>query len=191
MTLSDIAYSRLASQQIAGTGFETVKDLVGWMCAMQAQDFAWWSGLSAADSGNALEMVKPELVTEMAGNKAYWLNGSNHGKVENNSSVFLLPAYDEFLISYRDRGASLSPEIGKKTVSDNGIFRPVVVINGQVKGLWKKTTTNAKVLVEVNLFQQPGKKVKNIIEEKALIFGSFLKKTTEVVITTLNNISKQ
>ena len=39
MDLSGIAKFRLASQQIENPKFATVKDIVGWMGAMQAQDF--------------------------------------------------------------------------------------------------------------------------------------------------------
>ncbi len=39
MNLKDIAKARLINQQIAGTRFKTAKEIVRWMCAMQAQDF--------------------------------------------------------------------------------------------------------------------------------------------------------
>src|SRR5689334_10831480 len=40
MNLIDVGNYRLISQQIAGTKFKTVKDIVGWMGAMQAQDYS-------------------------------------------------------------------------------------------------------------------------------------------------------
>jgi hypothetical protein len=101
------------------------------------QDFKWWSGLSVADSRNALEIVKPDLVYEKVGVETYWfLSCHNSPRIANNSA-HLLPAFDEFLISYKDRNASLTLTNFKKAVSENGIFRPVIVINGQVMGLWK------------------------------------------------------
>src|SRR5829696_3376334 len=39
MKVIDIANIRLISQQIVGTKFKTAKELVGWMGAMQAQDY--------------------------------------------------------------------------------------------------------------------------------------------------------
>jgi len=39
MNLTDISILRLRNQQIASTNFKTVKELVGWMGAMQAQDY--------------------------------------------------------------------------------------------------------------------------------------------------------
>ncbi|HCT30673.1 MAG TPA: hypothetical protein DIW31_08030 [Bacteroidales bacterium] len=40
MTLSDISNIRLINQQVTATKFKTAKDIVGWMGAMQAQDYA-------------------------------------------------------------------------------------------------------------------------------------------------------
>jgi len=40
MNLTDIANIRLISQQIEQTKFKTVKELVDWMSAIQAQDYA-------------------------------------------------------------------------------------------------------------------------------------------------------
>jgi hypothetical protein len=54
--------------------------------------------------------------------------------------MFLLVAFDEYIIAYRDRSAVLPSENFSKAVSSNGIFRPVIVVNGQVIGLWKKST---------------------------------------------------
>src|SRR5438046_1563490 len=55
MTLKDIAKIRLYNQQIAGTTFKTPKDIVGWMGAMQAQDYAmakWAIGVRLPKSTN-------------------------------------------------------------------------------------------------------------------------------------------
>lgn len=48
MTIGDIVRYRLINQQIAGTSFKKPSDIVGWMVAMQAQEFAlakWAIGL--------------------------------------------------------------------------------------------------------------------------------------------------
>ena len=48
MTLTEISSCRLFSQKIASTEFASAKEVVGWMGAMQAQDFAmakWAVGL--------------------------------------------------------------------------------------------------------------------------------------------------
>jgi Na+-translocating ferredoxin:NAD+ oxidoreductase RnfE subunit len=60
-----------------------------------------------------------------------------------------LPAWDEYLVSYKDRQAVLQSDNHRKAISSNGIFHPVIVVNGKVIGLWKKTTNKKQpVLLE-------------------------------------------
>ena len=108
---------------------------------------------------------------------AKWAIGSRLS----DTSVHLLPAFDEFLISYKDRSSSLSLVNNKKTVSDNGIFRPFILVNGQVAGLWKRKIQKNKVIIETELFQTINKLTRNLIDKKASSFGKFLSKETEVV----------
>jgi hypothetical protein len=53
MKSTDIAQLRLVSQQIAGTKFKTAKEIVGWLGAMQEQDYAmvkWAIGVRLPNS---------------------------------------------------------------------------------------------------------------------------------------------
>ncbi len=95
-------------------------------------------------------------------------------------AVYLLPAFDEFIISYKERSASLPFENHKKTVSDNGIFRPVIVVNGQVMGIWKRALKRDRVIVETELFTQPDKIIVSLIEKSLAQYGHFLEKETEI-----------
>jgi hypothetical protein len=91
-----------------------------------------------------------------------------------------LPAYDEFLISYRDRSASLSLTSNKKTVSVNGIFYPVIVVDGQVSGVWRRSVKNGKVTIELTEYFKLDKSRRELIEQKAYTVGKFLNKETEI-----------
>lgn len=149
-------------------------------CPATLQDFVWWSGLSINDARQALESVKSSFISEIIGTETYWLTNSFSTSKRGNSSVHLLPAFDEFLISYRDRSASLSLIHNRKAVSDNGIFRPVIVIDGQVSGLWKRTTKKDKVIIETDLFQAQDRQIQDGIEKTVLNFESFFGKTTSM-----------
>jgi hypothetical protein len=93
------------------------------------KDFTWWSGLPVKDARNALEMAKPHLSEEIIESSAYYYKESSEFPEK---TVCLLPAYDEYIISYKDRTASLSSLNHSRAVSINGLFRPMIVINGQV-----------------------------------------------------------
>ena len=95
-------------------------------------DFVWWSGLPIADARKALEMNKATLISETIGTDTYWFADSVYLPSSPPDSVYLLPAFDEYLISYKNRSAAITLEDHTKAISNNGIFRPIIVVNGQI-----------------------------------------------------------
>lgn len=145
------------------------------------QDFCWWSGLSFSNAKQALELIKDHFICEKLHEQEYWLPNSFVLKKTYKESAFLLPAFDEFLISYKDRSAAILHEHQRKAFSNNGIFWPTIVIDGQVKGLWKREIKRETVVIEPDLFDKKNDKDKELIKEAAENFGSFLNKKTEVI----------
>jgi hypothetical protein len=145
------------------------------------QDFAWWSRLSTGDAKRALEMAKPGLNSDIVEGQTYWFPKSLSAPAIDPDEVHLLPAFDEFIISYKDRTASLPFENFNKAVSSNGIFRPVIVVNGQVIGIWKRTINKDAVIVETQFFKHPGDLLLSRLEEAVENYGGFLQKKTELI----------
>ena len=143
-------------------------------------DFVWWSGLPIADARKALEMNKATLISETIGTDTYWFADSVYLPSSPPDSVYLLPAFDEYLISYKNRSSAITLEDHTKAISNNGIFRPVIVVNGQISGLWKRTTKKDTVLIELDHFRPHSKKEIGLIEKAAESFGYFSGKKTEV-----------
>jgi hypothetical protein len=75
---------------------------------------------------------------------------------------------------------SLPFEMHHKAISSNGIFRPVIIVNGQVVGLWRKTTQKDKIRLETNFFQPVSNTIKSLIEEASAQYGDYLNKEVEV-----------
>jgi hypothetical protein len=148
------------------------------------QDFIWWSGLSVNNAKLALEMAKGDLIPETINSQTFWIDKSFSTPKIDRELVYFLPAFDEFIISYKDRSASLPFENHNKTVSSNGVFRPIIVVNGQVIGIWKRTVKNDRVIIEIALFEQSAKNSKSAIENAAIQFGQFLEKKTEILFGT-------
>lgn len=67
-----------------------------------------------------------------------------------------------------------------KTISNNVIFRPVVVINGQISGLWKQTIKKETAMIELDHFMPHNPAEKRLIEKAAETFGHFSGKKPEV-----------
>jgi hypothetical protein len=151
-------------------------------CPATLKDFIWWSGLPAKDAMHALEMVKSNFISEKIGNEIYWLTNSFKIKTALKNSVHLLPAFDEFLISYKDRTASLMPEHHKNALSTNGIFWPVIVVNGKVIGKWKRTFKKEKVIIETEIFEPQSKMRIAHMQKSAEKFGKFLERESEILI---------
>lgn len=162
------ALAKLAHRYLSSHGPATLKD------------FIWWSGLPVKDARNALEIVKSKFVSEKIGEETYWFSNSVPIQKKENQSVYLLPAFDEFLISYKDRSASFPLGNHKKAFTNNGIFRPIIIINGHVTGIWKRTVNKDAVLIETDYFQSHNKATRNLIESSAKSFGNFIEKSIKV-----------
>jgi hypothetical protein len=145
-------------------------------------DFAWWSGLSASDAIHVFEMVKLDFHSETIEAQPYWFSNTHSIPSTNRGTLHLLPAFDEFLISYTDRRAALPFESFSQAVSNNGIFHPIVVVNGQVTGIWKPTIQKGKVLVETEFFEPPEKTTLRLVEEAAKKYGNFLGMEAEIFL---------
>ena len=139
------------------------------------RDFAWWSGLPAGESRLALELVKDSLVSETIEAQTCWWN-PNEIRDSGEDSVHLLPAYDETIIGYQERSAVLPQQDFKKAVSSNGVFHPVVLVNGQVRGVWKRTMKKDRVEVEVAWFATGNLPEQEATERAAAEYAKFLGK---------------
>jgi hypothetical protein len=153
-------------------------------CPATLEDFIWWSNLTVKDARKAIDLIKSDFFQETIGSTKYLIPNASPKPILEKTSVHLLPAYDEFLISYRDRRSSLSEVNNKRTVSDNGIFYPTIVINGQVAGLWKRTFQKNKVIVSAGCFKPPDDSTIRKIALKVRDYGRFLEKETELIQKT-------
>ena len=101
------------------------------------QDFIWWSGLLTADARQGLEAVKANLMSATLDGEVYW-QSPTMPPLGQSSTAFLLPAYDEYLLGYKDRNAVLEPHHAQQVAPGGGVFRPIVVIDGRVVGTWRQ-----------------------------------------------------
>lgn len=105
----------------------------------------------------------------------YWMPKDLELPDKPQESVHLLPAFDEFMVSYKERGASLDVAHTAHTITANGIFKPIVVINGRVMGVWSRTEKRTSVLIEHQLLTDVSKSAQGIANAAAR-FGRFLGK---------------
>jgi len=138
------------------------------------QDFCWWSGLTVANAKMGLDSIKSKLDSVKINNQIYWIYHTSSSKMKEFESILFLPAFDEFIVSYKDRSPSLDQKIAKQVITSNGIFRPTIVVNGKVEGLWKRTLKKDHVLIEPHFFKSRNRLKKNALSEAVNHYEYFL-----------------
>ncbi|MEU3644848.1 winged helix DNA-binding domain-containing protein [Lentzea sp. NPDC034063] len=130
-------------------------------------DFANWCGIGVREASRGLEAVKHELVCETFDGKEYWLPPD----LTPGSGAFVLPAYDELVIGYKDRSAFFTRYDEIPISTYNGMFYATIIEDGQIAGLWRRVMK--KTSVDVELRPLPGFDVDRLAEHTAR-FGDFL-----------------
>lgn len=144
------------------------------------KDFAWWSGLPMGDVRKAINFIKNELeIFEIEQTTYYDLPLPNPSIVEND--VFLLPAFDEYMVSYTNRNAALPPQYAAQAISNNGIFKPILVHQGKVIGLWKRTLKPKHIEVELLPFEPISSLLEGQIQERFVAFQNYVADNQQVI----------
>ena len=151
-------------------------------CPATLHDFVWWSGLSVSDAKNALEMIKDQFISEKKDTAEYWFPNSFSPSKKHRESIFLLPAFDEFLISYKNRTAAIPIELSGKAFSNNGIFWPTIVVNGQVAGLWKREIKKDTLIIEAIFFDKKNNVSKSDLQKTSDRLSGFLNLKTGLIL---------
>ncbi len=139
-------------------------------------DFAWWAGLTVSDARSAIELVKPQLESETMNDQTYWFTRSMPATQEPSGDAYLLPFLDEYTVAYQDRSALVDPRYVEAINASSrfGILGPVIVIGGQVVGVWKRTLQKDKVIIETNPVTPLNATEEKAIATAAQRFGNFV-----------------
>jgi hypothetical protein len=114
------------------------------------QDFTWWSGLATVDTKIGLEIVKSELTKMIVDGKEYWMAQNELITSSKAPIAYLLPAFDEFAVAYKDRTATVNPKYLKQ--ASHVIFDPSIIVNNQAVGTWKRTLNKKEIDITLNPF---------------------------------------
>lgn len=127
-------------------------------------DFIWWSGLSVTECKQALELIKADFICETINGRNFWMKNDIEIPPANRSSALLLPPFDEFVVSYKDRTELIEDIHYGKVMTKNGLFSPTIMLNGEIIGSWKKTAQKGTHKVELSFFRKTPKKVEKLFE---------------------------
>ncbi len=138
------------------------------------KDFAWWSGLPAADVKAAFELVISKLDPIDENGNTYWQSLDNPPATDLLSDVLLAPDYDEYLVGYVDRQALLHPKIETKVDMTFGLLNPAILIDGRIAGEWKRTFEKKAVVVTCQPYYAFVANESEKVQAAARRFGDFL-----------------
>ncbi len=118
-------------------------------------DFAWWSGLSVTDVRKGVEAAHKIETEEIEGVSFLRISARvSAGRVgQAGGEAHLLPPFDEYLLGYKDRAAMLAPAFAKRVNRGGGMPRPVVIVGGEVVGVWSRSEKKGELVIEIKPFR--------------------------------------
>ena len=152
------------------------------------RDFVWWSGLTTADARRGLEMIRAR--SETVNGFIYWtLGGTASPSRTPTQGAHLLPIYDEYLVSYRDRDAvphgprQVRAGTSKtSTATATVAFQHAVVVDGHVVGTWRASSPTSPPAVSVFPLRRLTADDRRAITDAAARYERFLGTSVKFVI---------
>jgi hypothetical protein len=133
-------------------------------------DFVYWSGLTMKDARDGAAFLSKDFEKMVIGDHPYiFLPPKNKiaGKLQ---TTFLLPDYDEYAMSYKNRSALLKDEkILPEGPRNSIVFNHMIVVDGVIEGMWNRSIKNDIVSVETKI-------ARNLSKAKQLAVAKAVKK---------------
>jgi hypothetical protein len=125
-------------------------------------DFAWWSGLTKGDARTALDAAGDRVERFVDGATdgrpdRYAAAGATDAAASPTSGALALAGFDEYYLGYADRSPVCDPRFGALVIpGGNGVFQPVLVLDGRVVGTWRRSGSPSKPRAELRWFEPAG-----------------------------------
>jgi hypothetical protein len=166
----DEALGTLALRYFRSHGPATIADLVR------------WSGLTVGDVRRGLGICGNALTTLEFDGLIYHLAPETRELAGPAAHVHLLPGFDEYLLGYGDRRAALAPEHSDAIVpGSNGMFKPTIVMDGEVVGTWRRTIKAREIVIEAIPLGRLSAGVRELLAEAAQGYGAFIGRPVRLV----------
>lgn len=139
-------------------------------------DFVWWSGLTMKDAKAGVAQLGPAFVQETSKGQSYvFAPTGSVAHPPTKPTAHLLPDYDEYGISYRDRTAFFhSPTALAESRSQKMPYDRPVIVDGIVAGTWKRTLKANAVDVQIALSTPLDETKQQAVENAVQRYASFL-----------------
>jgi hypothetical protein len=151
----------------------------------QLRDFAWWSGTTLADARRGVAAAGERLASEVIDGTQYWLAADATPPSPRPSGApfaHLIPNFDELTVAYRDRSAVDHPDgrLDPSLFALGSVLGNVLVIEGRVRGAWRRVAGRTSVRVQVRLLDPLRPRERSAVARAAARMGEFLERPVEL-----------
>jgi Winged helix DNA-binding domain len=126
-------------------------------------DLAGWAGLGLGEVRAGLAGVGEELTEVSVAGQRAWMP-KRAARRPRGRYVRLLPAWDTYLMGYRDRGFVAQPAHWRRIMPGGGMLHPTIVVDGVAVGTWRGRRDRGSIRIEPKLFLEVDRGVGEAIE---------------------------
>ena len=137
------------------------------------KDYAWWSGLTLTEARSGVEMLSGELMKEKVEGEEYFYKPHAIPNLKGAQTTFLIPDYDEYVISYKDRSFYHHPKWKESEAISNANYFHAVAVDGYFGGTWSKKSIANKPQVEVQPFKSLSRLQLSMVDRAIKKYQSF------------------
>jgi hypothetical protein len=149
-------------------------------------DFALWWGMTSSEAKRVFAGLAGELVeVDVEGWKAQALATTVEAMQApaDPTAVRLLPLFDPLTIGVHYYRRGLPPELKDRVYRIAGWISPVVLVGGEIAGVWEYEQRRGRLVVQVSPFAPLSPEAQQGIAAEADRLGAFLAAPAEVVYT--------
>ena len=136
-------------------------------------DLAFWSGLRVNDAKAAWSLIRDRLVEVESMGSPLWTLRSRVQPAKR-ELIRLLPAFDEYLMGWKDRRRIAPAEHWAAVNRGGGWVRPVLLFDGRVVATWRAVRNAKGLTVEVSPLAELGPAARRGAESEAEHLAAFL-----------------
>ena len=143
-------------------------------------DMAFWSGLRLTDVKRAWTAIQDRLVAVETDRGTLWTLRSRERPAPP-GLVRLLPAFDEYLLGWRERDIVVSAEHWSRVNRGGGWLHPVVLHDGRLVATWRMERGSKTLTIEIKPFDPLPPAVRRGVASEAEGVAAFLNSPVDLV----------
>lgn len=139
------------------------------------RDFVYWSGLTMKDAKVGIAMNRAHFSYEVIKDQEHIFIPTKSNKEDEIQMTFLMPDYDEYGMSYKDRSAIFMSEgIVRESQEGNTVSNHMIIVDGVIKGTWQWSLKNKSVHIETTLFTKLNERENRALEKAIKRYKDFV-----------------